>query len=195
MVSNLNGQSGQETTDSARPSKGKLTITKITLNDSTLINSISRFIKFVKQNNSDFNKWGYIELVLLGKSCENLPDSIGCKSVVRSFYYNVNASRIRPNDLENKYPLFYSYVANRLVLVYIEGFRNVSEYSFTAKDKKRFRKLVDQYLEKPLKITAYDEKGNIKFIDKKFSLDFSWSKGQYLYQLNNRGYLELPARY
>lgn len=153
-------------------------IQEIVLKDSVLIQQIEKLIQDEINNKEDKHEFfkrglGYINLSLL-----NYTD----KGVLRKYYISPKMVSLRKNDSDSKYPLFYSYVGNRLVLIDINAFENSMIYQITESSKRRFRKKLEPYLEKTQNITARDSSGNIKIRDKHFRADYFWMhSGRYIY--------------
>ena len=132
-------------------------ILKLELKDSILKNTISNFIISIKKKNIDFERFGYISL--------------------RQIYFNEEATN---NDLRYKYfisnqnyrpinnlPSFYTYVNNKLVLIYQNSL--ITENTpYSRKKQRKIDRLVKPFLNKIIHLKIRDEKGKLIINDKYF---------------------------
>ncbi|MCC9135236.1 hypothetical protein ACFSKU_12115 [Pontibacter silvestris] len=103
------------------------------------------------------------------------------------YYIAPSLVSIKKEAADYVYPPFYSYVGGRLVLVYVPVLENVTKFNFSKKSKKKLRKRVDAFLEKPRDMTFYDMEGNVAFKDKHFRIDyFRIHDDKYIYILKNK---------
>ncbi|WP_162055292.1 hypothetical protein [Pontibacter pamirensis] len=102
------------------------------------------------------------------------------------YYIDTSLMSIREDAADNVYPSFYTYIGSRLVLVYLPVLESVAELNFSEKSKKKLRKKVDVFLEKPQDMTVYNMDGSVAFRDKNFRIDyFRFHSGKYIYVLKS----------
>jgi len=153
-------------------------IQEIVLKDSFLVQQIEKLIHDEINNKVDSNRFfkkglGYINLHLL-----NSTD----RDVLRKYCISPGISGFRESNPDEIYPLFYSYVADRMVLIYSDEFRGIADLRITETSKRRFRRKLEPFLEKTQNITAYDSVRNVKIRDKHFRPDHLWMhSGKYIY--------------
>jgi hypothetical protein len=152
------------------------------LNDTIINKEIKKLI--IEETNSNdpehlFKRgFGYITVDIRELSNS---DTTLCYYISPSFY------NIKEGDIDSKYPIFYTYVADRLVLIYFK----ILEYPtvqpvFSSRSKTKIRKKINHFLEKPTARVFYDSSGNEVFMDKKFRLDrFRFDSGKYIYVMKN----------
>lgn len=163
---------------SAQVKRPPLKIQEIVLKDSVLIQQIERLIQDEINNEEDEYEFfksglGYINLHVL-----NYSD----RDVIRKYVIYPGMTAYRKSSSDELYPLFYSFVANRMVLIYIDPLYRFANFRFTQSSKRQFRKKLEPYLEKPQNITARDSDGNIVIRDKHFRIDwFRLHSGRYIY--------------
>lgn len=90
----------------------------------------------------------------------------------------------------NAYPIFYTYVNNRIVLIDVDGVDKFASFNISEKTKRKFRKKIEPFLEKTERRTFRDMEGNKTFNDNKFRIDwfrvFRVHNGKYIYTLKNK---------
>lgn len=64
------------------------------------------------------------------------------------------------------YPLFYTYISGRLVLINLGGIRHSVKLVYSTKSKKHLRKLIKPFVAKPQKLVFRDLNGKKVFTDK-----------------------------
>lgn len=122
--------------------KEKLTIKRVTLTDEKLIAQIKEIIN-EKQNDSVFLKRGYIRVSYVHHGYKN-------EAVVRA--YRIKPEYQHADDVTNDrlFPIYYTYVENRLVSIYDTGIQNSICYQITNKSKKEYQRLLEPYLSKAI---------------------------------------------
>jgi hypothetical protein len=122
--------------------KEKLTIKRITLTDEKLITQIKEIIH-EKQNDSVFLKRGYIRVDYVHYGYKN-------EAVVRA--YNIKPEYQHADDVTNDrlFPIYYTYVENRLVTIYDSGIQNSICYQIATKSKMRYQRILEPYLSKAI---------------------------------------------
>lgn len=128
--------------------------------------------------------FGYVRLYIEG----NLQGTFFHEGdTLARYYISPSLVSIKKEAADTVYPPFYSYVGGRLVLVYMPILDNVTDLNFSEKSKKKLRKRVDAFLEKPQDVTAYNMDGSVAFRDKHFRIDyFRIHTGKYIYILKNK---------
>lgn len=169
----------------------KLRIQEIVFTDSILVREIKNLIQHEINNKEDKNDFfkrglGYINLHL----ANNLD-----RDVLIKYYISPGMSGFRKSTPDNLYPFFYSYVGNRMILIHLDEFSRFSDYRFSKRSKRQFRKKLEPYLEKTQNIKAYDSLGNVTIRDRHFRMDwFRLHSGRYIYIFNDRPPLVLNER-
>lgn len=122
--------------------KEKLTIKMVTLTDEKLITQIKEIIN-EKQNDSGFLKRGYIRVNYVHHGYKN-------EAVLRA--YNIKPEYQHADDVTNDrlFPIYYTYVENRLVTIYDSGIQNSICYQIATKSKMRYQRILEPYLSKAI---------------------------------------------
>lgn len=166
-------------------------IQEITITDSILIHQIEKLIQDEVNNEEDKHQFFKRGLGYVNLSYSNFTD----RDVLRKYYISPRMIGFRKNDPDSRYPLFYSFVAKRMVLIDIHALENSTSFKITKKSKRQFRKKLEPYLEKTQNITVYDSLGNVVIRDRYFRVDwFRLHSGRYIYIYNNRPPLVLNER-
>jgi hypothetical protein len=58
------------------------------------------------------------------------------------------------------------------VLIYNNGFKHSLNYNYKNSSKRKLRNAVNKFLEKEKRVTFYDDKNNVAFVDKKYREDY-----------------------
>ena len=104
-----------------------------------------------------------------------------------SYYISPELFAFKNDTPDDLYPGYYSYLGDRLVLIYIDAFKNMATRVLTEKYKKRVREVVNNTLEKPKKVVFYDVNNKKAFTDKNFRIDYlNFHSGIYLYIFKHR---------
>ena len=122
----------------------KLSITEVTIADSALRASIISYIDSLPNIDPGFKQYGYLSLRI-----KNREKKKQCYNLNRSYYYQYP-------DQEINLPLFYSFVNNRLVLIYT-NLNRIANYKVKRKSIKKLAKLVNSTLPKIEYIYIEDE--------------------------------------
>lgn len=132
--------------------KEKLTIKRVTLTDEKLIDQIKEIIN-EKQNDSVFLKRGYIRVDYVHHGYKN-------EAVLRS--YSIKPEYQHADDVTNErlFPIYYTYVNDRLVSIYDTGIQNSICYQIATKSKMRYQKLLKPYLSKAIWVELPDSDGS-----------------------------------
>lgn len=131
--------------------KDKLEIQQITLTDQELIKQIGVMIG-EKQADSVFRRRGYISVSYVNRAYPN-------EQVVRA--YNIAPEYLSADEMTNEYrfPLFYSYMNNKLVTIRNTPIYESICYQIKTKSKKAFQKILEPYLEKKIRIDMPNSSG------------------------------------
>lgn len=132
----------------------KLSVQEITISDTLVVKQIMEMVKQYSQTDSLFRSGlGRISLTLKKSSND---------TILRHYYLNPDSFYgIVGKDDDNYYPRYFSYVSNRLVLIYIEGLQDVFQVDYTKKSKQKLQKKIDNFLEKKKKIALPDSTNSI----------------------------------
>ncbi len=152
------------------------------LKDKFVIKEIEKLIKDEINSNdtSQFFKkgLGYIKLNIY-----NYSD----RDTIIKYYLTPSLEGLKKEDTDNKYPLFYTYVSKRIVLIYLNVLLEFADYKLAEKSKRRIRKKIEPFLEKTRKMTFYDIEGKKTFTDKNFRIDYiKFHAGRYIYILKDK---------
>jgi len=172
--------------------KGDLSIQYVNLTDTTVGKEIENTI--IEEINSADSEhlfkrgFGYISLTIKQYSSSD---------TLYSYYIAPSLYAIKTKDINNKYPLFYTYVYGRLVTIYSSALgENTISLDFSSKSKARFRKKISLFLEKTVDRTFYDASGHKVFRDKHFRLDrFKFDSGKFVFVLKNNIYIVKKEKY
>lgn len=120
--------------------KEKISIKKVTLTDEKLIDQIKDIIS-ENRNDTVFSKRGYIRVDYVHHGYKN-------GAVIRA--YHIKPEYQHADDVTNDrlFPVYYTYVNNRLVSIYDTGIQNSICYQIAAKSKMRYQRLLEPYLSK-----------------------------------------------
>lgn len=122
--------------------RDKLEIKEITITDQELLKQIGILIE-EKQKDSIFRRRGYISV-----SYANL--SYNKEHIIRSFILKPEYKSVDNLEIEYNFPLFYSFVNNKLVTLNNWPIFDSICYQIKTKSKKAFQKIVEPYLEKSI---------------------------------------------
>jgi hypothetical protein len=122
--------------------KEKISIKRVMLTDEKLIAQIKDIIS-ENQNDTVFLKRGYIRVDYVHHGYKN-------EAVVRA--YRIKPEYQHADDVTNDrlYPIYYTYVNNRLVSIYDTGIQNSICYQIANKSKMRYQRLLEPYLSKAI---------------------------------------------
>ena len=151
---------------------------QIKLTDSLLKKELFSFIDSVENTNDEFRQYGYIEVSLLYMNNEAINKDLKLKYRIKDQYYSLNKN--------SNFPLYYTYVKDRLILLYNLLPNNLSNPKLNEKTKRKWIKKINKTLRKPEHVIAKDSSGNVIINDKNFIDDsFNIHGGETLYIYNN----------
>src|SRR5690606_6095941 len=107
---------------------------------------ISDYIKETKTFDSEFNHIGYIIVVIKGLNNYNKE-----KDIFRIYNIYDSSYPLEKNDQDIMYPNYYTYVDDKLVLIYNDLNKEVFDYTFSCKSKKKMRTLMETFLSPKIK--------------------------------------------
>lgn len=116
-------------------------IHEIELTDTVLISTISEYIKETKTFDSLFNHVGYVKVDIRGLNNYNKE-----KEIFRIYYITDSSYPLEKNDQDKSYPDYYTYIDDKLVLIYNDLNKELFKYTFSSSSKKKLRKLMDPFL-------------------------------------------------
>lgn len=157
----------------------KLSIENVELENVGLIEVISNFITNQEKQSNKFATQGYLELRLI--SFNNYPNKNNLKEsyTLVDQYYSYNKE-------SNNIPRYYTYLKNRLILIYT--FEDLLKLEFTDKSKRALFKKINKSLGKKEKLKIYDKKGKLIINDKNFYPDESFNiHGGITIDISNNG--------
>jgi DNA integrity scanning protein DisA with diadenylate cyclase activity len=136
-------------------------IKKITISDTLLYKTVKNFIANRKNESAKFKKFGYINLTLkYYNSQANSIDLMSSYSIVDQ-YFSLDSGYL-------KYPKYYTYIENRLILIYDYWSAIFDEKAVSKRDKKKLGKKINKTLDKTEHIVAKDKTGKVVIDDKNF---------------------------
>ena len=164
-------------------------ISYLKLTDTALIDGINKVVKQEENNPNDplFKKGlGYIN-VSVQKYSKN--------DTVIVYYIAPQAFSIRQRDDNQVYPDYYSFVNGRLVLIKLPVLEAFTSRAFTEKSKKLIRELINDHLDKPVKIRFPDANGKKGLVNEQRG-GFVFGGGMELYVFKNKpAVLKRPTYY
>jgi len=157
-------------------------ISYIKLTDTILIENINKEIN-EQLNTVDSGRllkkgvMGYIDVYV-----NEFPqkDTIIHYSILPSLY------PINETAADSRYPEYYTYVNDRLVVIYLKVLNQFTERVYSEKSKKHIRKLIDNVVDKPHKSTFYDMNGKKLYTNKKNRIDYNFVGALSIYILKNK---------
>jgi hypothetical protein len=165
--------------------KNQVDIQYIDLSDSVVIKEIKSIInEEINSNDPEhlFQRgFGYITI--------NIKE-FSKSDTLYSYYISPSLSDIKKSELDKKHPIFYTYVANRLVIIYLDILRYpIFNSTVSSRSKSKLIKKINAFLEKPVDRTFYDSSNKIVFRDKHFRLNrFKFDSGKYIFIMKNSAY-------
>lgn len=128
----------------------RVDITRVEIKDTVLIKYLEQFIKKQLHEDSLFRKRGYIQ-VFSTHAGRN-------PNVVRSYHINKNYISFDNMDNDRQFPIFYSFLLNRMIVFINYDLMDIFNIEFTKKSKVKFRKDIEPYLFDSKTILFPDEK-------------------------------------
>jgi len=107
-------------------------IFKISLNDTILKQNISEYIKETKTFDSEFNHIGYVIVVIKGLNNYNKE-----KDIFRIYNIYDSSYPLEKHDQDKRYPNYYTYVDEKLVLFFNDLNKEIFKNTFSCKSKKK----------------------------------------------------------
>ncbi|MBC3845212.1 hypothetical protein H8K90_02365 [Winogradskyella echinorum] len=136
-------------------------IDKIELQDTILITQIKKFISSTKKKKSVFENRGYVELRYKYVNKQTKGDELRYKISIKDQYY-------RPEIDRMICPRYYCYIEGKLVLIYDLWSDMLEQPKYKKRIKRKLKKLMKPYLDKPKHIKVRDSTGEIIINDKDF---------------------------
>ncbi|MBV7532475.1 hypothetical protein [Chitinophaga sp. sic0106] len=179
------------TLDCIAQSKCNFVIQQIVIKDSVIIEVIQQVINEEEKSPDSLNlfkrRLGYVNLFV---SEQNNGDTVLKYFITPAMY------SIKNDDKDEIYSPYYAYINNRLVLVYLNTLKNISDCPYSAKSKRAIRKKINKCLEATKKVTFYDMNNQPVFTDKHFRKDyFKFHAGKTVYILKNQKRLIINNKY
>ncbi|WP_438973552.1 hypothetical protein [Polaribacter sp.] len=132
-------------------------IIKLKLKDSILKKTITDYIISKENDSSEFKRIGYIALRQIYLNEEAINNDLKSKFDITDQYY-------RPtNDL----PSFYTYIEERLVLIYDHSVISKNT-PYSKKKQRKINRLVKPYLNKTIRLKIRDDNGKLIVKDRHF---------------------------
>jgi len=130
----------------------QLKIQKIDFKDSILFREVKKFIQSEIVKEKEFKAVGYVTISTIINTSND---------IIRK--YHINKNYVNFDDLNNdsQFPLFYSYVDSKLILVRGD-FENLVHKKFSIRSKKHFQKIIEPFLYKVKLIQAPSINGKSK---------------------------------
>ncbi len=138
----------------------EIAIQEIELVDNSITYGIKDFIESTKSSNTNFREKGYVELRLLyyDKTLNN--SNVKVRYRIKDQYTGLKKS--------DNYPIFYTYVSEKLVLLYFEDYFLIHNNKIKNSSKKKLSKKIETYLSRVEHIVAKDANGYVIIDDNKF---------------------------
>lgn len=136
---------------------------KIELKDTILTSQIKKFIIDNKENKEIFKTRGYIELrcKYVNKQTKSRSDLV-YKYAIKDQYYIPKLDRIVS-------PQYYCYIEGKLILIYgLWSDLTIEVPKYKKRLKRKLRRLLKPYFDKPTHIKARDSTGKVVINDKNF---------------------------
>lgn len=134
-------------------------IPEVKINDSIILNTLTKFILERTAKFEDFKSKGYITIHVNYFNDKAINSDLKITLTIRDQYHE-------PQTTNNKmFPSSYSYFNDKMIFFYET---NSSENYISEKCKKNFIKKIQPYLEKKTHLKIKDENGNIIIDDKNF---------------------------
>lgn len=163
-------------------SKCRINIQEITLKDSVMIDVIHQVVNSEEQSTDSTNffkrKLGYIAVYI------SEPHN---RDTLLKYEIEPRMRDIKEDADDSVFPLFYSYVSGKLILIYFASLRRITDCPFTLKSKRAIRKKINTFLEPTKKVTFYDTNHKRVFTDRKFRIDYiKYDAGKTVFIMRNR---------
>lgn len=146
----------------------KFKIQHIDIKDSSFIKNVTSIIENEKNSTGDEhhffkNGLGYISVTMY--------DYVYGDTLLK---YNVlpMMSNIGEDDAAIVYPLYYTNIDGRPILIYLSTLKSFAKIEFDKKSKQSISKLIQPFLEKTKDVQMYDENGKKAFRDKNFRINY-----------------------
>lgn len=137
-------------------------IDKISIQDTILINQVKEFIINTKKKKSVFENRGYVELRYQYVNTQTKGNELRYKISIQDQYYRPELDRMIC-------PRYYCYIDQKLVLIYgLWLGNNLEQPKYKKKVKRKLKKLLKPYFDKPEHIKVRDSTGKVVINDKDF---------------------------
>lgn len=144
-----------------------LKIQEIKFANSILQKEIINFIDKRKKEYPKFKDIGYIKVTL-----NYYKDNAKQKEL--SYIYSFKDQYITLNNNSN-YPLFFTYINNKIVLLYTNKFNDDNKINLSKKSKKKLAKKIKKSLGKTERLVVFNSKGEKIIDDKNFNPNESFN--------------------
>lgn len=116
-----------------------LKIQQTEIGDTLLKSQIEKYIQAQTFIDTTFKVRGYIEVFISNKEYKGLKTQVSYR-IIKDF--------LNFDDLNNdlRFPLFYSWVKNRIVLFYSDEIRNTLNLKYSTDSKRAFQKIIEPFL-------------------------------------------------
>ncbi|PWK20940.1 hypothetical protein [Xanthomarina spongicola] len=141
----------------------ELQIHEIKLTDTILKNTISDYIKETKQNFPEFNSVGYIKV-----SIKSVNKPYLGKNLKRVYKIEDAGIEVLDKSEDWWYPNYYTHIDTKLVIIYNKTINDVFDIKYSKKSKRKFRRILEDYLPPKKKFKFRDFEGNGKTITEIF---------------------------
>ena len=157
---------------------------KLELKDSILKKTIADYIILKKNDSSEFKRIGYIALRQIYLNEEAINNDLKSKFDITDQYY-------RPtNDL----PSFYTYIEDRLVLIYDHSVISKNT-PYSKKKQRKINRLVKPYLNKTIRLKIRDDNGKLIVKDRHFRDEVITLHGDILLSIYENGKVIIDSGY
>ena len=144
-------------------------IQKIELDSSVLKKEITNYINKQKRVSSKFKNFGYIIVKL-----DFYSSNSNTKPKALSHAYSIKY-QYAPLKKESNYPFFFTFINDKIVLLYINKLSGNNQSLICKKSKKRLARKVKKTLGKTERLLALNEKGEKIIDDKNFNPNESFN--------------------
>ncbi len=136
-------------------------LTEIKLNDTILVSQIEKFIKDKKEESNLFKKRGYISLRYWYENKQSKKNELRAKFAIQDQYFIPNIDR-------SLCPSYYCYIEGKLILVYNSWLDIAEQPKYRKKLKRKLRKLLKPYFDKPKHLKARNNSGELVINDRNY---------------------------
>lgn len=136
-------------------------IKHLSISNSSFVKEVENYIKFRKKEYPKLDSLGYISISLKYYNVNAQGNDI-------KYSYDIRDQYVSLNNKENNYPRYYTYISNKLVLIYLTNTEFNKNIKYSNRSKKRIIKKVNKSIGKSTHLIIRNEKGKVIINDKNF---------------------------